>query len=103
MNISGRITELKNLGKSFEEIKNQLVSEGYAEPDIIIGINNYTQSPQTQTPVPPVLPVPQTENQKGTSDTISTNPFSYKFRTWYDWAGIIPFIVLLVQGGLLGG
>ncbi|MCR4263240.1 MAG: hypothetical protein NUV98_00795 [Candidatus Roizmanbacteria bacterium] len=52
MDISGRITELKNLGKSFEEIKAQLVSEGYAEPDIINGINTYTQPPQAQNPVP---------------------------------------------------
>lgn len=84
-------------GKSQEEVKSTLLSQGWDETDINLA---FSQSVVNQ----PTTPQPSINNNViiNSQPEKPINIFDFKNMKWYEWLAMLPAFFLIVQGGALG-
>jgi hypothetical protein len=83
-------------GKTQEEIKTTLLSQGWSETDISFA---FSQSGVNQSVAQPL--VDESVTTQIQTDK-SKNIFNFKNLKWYEWLAMLPAFFLLVQGGAIG-
>ena len=84
-------------GKAKEEIKANLLSQGWNETDINLAFSQSVVN-QLATPQPSINTKVITQTQTGKPKNI----FDFKNLKWYEWLAMLPAFFLLVQGGAIG-